>query len=173
VLRPYVQLLNFDLNFKPYHLTHATSMDVDHRLEILPEGSNPDELSDWITLPEPGFRGGEPFKRQQRLARLLAAFGEQSNDNFAAVVAEDVGRHFLAKDIRAAQIRARRQLLQSWDAAAGRGTPEQRNPEDPSYLQTAYAANVLIDSANNVAVTKIAGRREVAQPTGPDTETAP
>jgi hypothetical protein len=170
VLRPYVQLLNFDLNFKPYHLTHATSLDVDHQLEILPEGKNPDEPGDWLVIPSGGLRGGEPYKRQQRLARLMAIFAEQENDNFAAIVAEDIGRYFLARDVRATQVRVRRHLLQTWDAASGRGTPEQRNPDDPAYFQTAYAANVLIDSADNVLITKIAGRRETARPTGPSTE---
>jgi hypothetical protein len=173
VLHPYVQLMNFDLNFKPYHLTHATGMDVDHRIEVLPEGLDAEQQENWILLPQPGFPGSEAYQRQQRLARLLTFFAEQENDNFSAIVAEDIGRHFLAQGIRARQIRARRHLLQTWDAAAGRGSAAERNPDDPTYFQTSYAANVLIDSADNVAVTKISERREVAQPTGPSTEPTP
>jgi hypothetical protein len=173
VLRPYVQLMNFDLNFKPYHLTHATVIDVDNRIEILPEGGDPDEAGDWIVLPGSGFRGGEAYQRQQRLARLLSIFAEQENDNFAAIVSEDVGRHFLAQGIRPQQIRSRRHLLQTWDAVAGLGTTAQANPDDPAYFQTAYTANVLVDSANNVAIIKVSGRRETAQPTGPSMEATP
>ncbi len=40
VLAPYLQLLNLDLNFTPYYLTHETSLDTDHRIEVLPSGTD-------------------------------------------------------------------------------------------------------------------------------------
>ena len=63
----YTQLLNLDLDFTPYHLTHATEQDVDHRLEVLMEG-DPDVDENWLVLPDAGVRIGERLQ-------TLPAFG--------------------------------------------------------------------------------------------------
>lgn len=172
VLRPYLQLLNFDPNLTPYHLTHATIDDVDHRLEILPAGRSVENDRDWTVLPEGGFRGAPSYKRLQRFAKTIAVLAEQENDDATAELARSTGawaQH--QRGVTPRQVRVRKHLLQTREAAFA-GTATARDPNDASYFTTAYAANVLVDARGNVAVVKVSGRRDTALPTAERSEGA-
>ena len=157
----YTQLLNLDLDFTPYHLTHATEQDVDHRLEILMEG-DPDVDENWLVLPDAGVRIGERYKRYQRLARVMAMLAE--DDNAVSWIASSVGAHFLhARHARPQQVRCRRHMLQSWTAVRG-GSAADRDPNSSNYFRQAYLADCVILSDNRVRVNKRDDEGQVAQP---------
>lgn len=167
VLRPYAQLLNFELDFLPYQLTHAQISDVDHRIELLPAGSQADDDSAWLVLPDRGFRGGERYKRYQRLGRLLAFLAEENAGAGPSLLARSVVENALHQgDVRPDQVRVRRHLLQSPDIFSG-GTPEQRDPNAPTYFRVVYAANALISETGQVELIKIDDTAEVALPESP------
>ncbi len=160
-LRPYTQLLNFDLDFTPYHLTHATMLDVDNRIEILPEGLDAADADNWIVLPDAVYPGGLQYKRQQRLADTLAFYAE--SEDYAGFIAQGVAANYLQqRQIRPAQIRCRRHLLQPREAPTG--TAAEQNPNDPLYFEVAYAANVVVGRDGRVSVVKIDEASQVAQP---------
>jgi hypothetical protein len=176
----YTQTLNLDRNsipyefptpypnFAPYHLTHATMDDVDHRIEVLPEGKDPDSDADWIVLPDVGTRGTDRYQRYQRMARMMAFFAQQ--DEVTASLARDVGAHFLRqRGIRPQRVRCRKHMLQPYGVIQG-GTSEQRDPNDPSYFRVVYDANIVISRTGAVSVVKLAQDSEVAQPTSRDEE---
>jgi hypothetical protein len=160
-LRPYTQLLNFDLDFTPYYLTHATPLDVDNRIEILPEGLDAADAKNWIVLPDAGYRGGLPYKRQQRLADTMAFYAE--SEDYAGFIAQSVATNFMQqRQIRPAQIRCRRHLLQMREALSG--TLAEQNPYDPLYFEVSYAANVVVGRDGRVSVVKIDEASQVARP---------
>ncbi len=165
VLRPYAQLLNFELDFLPYQLTHATAADVDHRIEVLPEGADPDDADAWRGLPDRGFRGGERYHRYQRLARLMAFLAEQgASETAVSMIGRSVAENFVQQqDVRTDRIRCRRHMLQPAEAVRG-GTAEQRNPNDPSYFRTLYDASTIVDDSGRVDLVKIDAADEVARP---------
>lgn len=167
--KPYTRLFNFDLNFTPYHLTHATEADVDHRMEILPEGKDERMASDWLALPDRGFRGGDAYKRYQRLGATWA-FQAQNNGE-PATFAQAIGTHFARQwNIKPKQIRCRRHFLQSREDIA-EGTPARRDPNDPSYFVVVYAANAIVSESGYVEVVRVDDASQVAQPTRPEAGT--
>lgn len=160
--RFYTRLLNFDLNFTPYHLTHATEADVDHRIEVLPEGRDGAAASDWLLLSG-GFRGSDSYKRYQRLASIWAF--QAQNEGEPALFAQAVGTHVARqRAIKPKQIRCRRHFLQPRNAVE-EGTPAQRNPNDPSYFAVVYAANAIVSDTGFVEVVRVDEAGQVAQPT--------
>lgn len=169
VLRPYVRVLNFELPYSQYNLTQASELDVDHRLEILPQGRDENDPDSWIRLPDRGFRGGERYKRYQRLAQQMGRFNQLSMmmPDMGAVVgklAQAVAAHFLyQRETKPQQVRCRRHFLQSIDAIT-RGSKEERDPYSRTFFRVAYAANVVVDEAGNVSVVKIEMASEVARP---------
>ena len=169
VLRPYAQTLNFELDFLPYQLTHATAADVDHRIEVLPADADPDQADAWRVLPDRGFRGGERYKRYQRLARLMGYLAdEDASGNGLSMIGRGVAENFvMQRGIRTDRIRCRRHMLQDWESVQG-GTAQQRNPNDPSYFRVVYAANTIVSDNGRVSLLKISDVGEVAQPNKPE-----
>ncbi len=171
VLRPYVRTLNFEIPYAQYHLTHATPLDVDHRIELLPQGASADNPDNWYVLPDVGFRGFDRYKRYQRLGKRMAIL-EQLSQNGAqdmgaalSEIARGVSAHFVhTGQFTPAQLRCRQHFLQAIDMIEG-GTEEQRNPNSDVYFQVPYAANVIVHNGQ-VSVIKIEQAREVAQPGG-------
>jgi hypothetical protein len=163
VFRPYLQLLNFDPDFTPFHLTHATEDDVDQRWEVLPADKAPTQAEDWLVLPGGGFRGSERHKRLQRLAKVGSAYAAAENDAATAELATSISRFFLSTyDVPAQQVRCRRHLLQDWEVFDRREAPP--SPFDESYFRTSYAARILIGDDGRISVVKISERRETALP---------
>ena len=118
----YTRLLNFDLDFTPYHLTHGTESDVDHRIEVLPQGSE-----EWQVLPIEGFRGVDGFQRYHRLASIWSFHA--TNEGQPALFAQAVGNHCsLQRGVVPRQIRCRRHYLQPREEVIG-GTPAMRDPQ--------------------------------------------
>lgn len=170
---PYTQPLNLDLNYTPFQLTHATADDVDHRIEILPQGPESSPTNDsageenWVAMPTPGNRGGERSKRYQRLASALAYFAVREDSQTTGLLAKSLAAHSLHQDkVTPQQIRCRKHLLQSMESIEG-GTEQQRDPNDASYFQEAYRANTICLDDGTVEIIKAAGRGEVAGPDAP------
>jgi hypothetical protein len=162
-MSPYLRVMNFDISFIPYHLTLGTVDDQDHRIDVLAADAYLMGDEGWIGIGEPSFRGGERFKRFQRLAATMAFFGERRQDQLSALFARAVAEHFLnQRHIEPSEIRCRRILPQDRSAVAG-GTPEQRNPLSSLYFAEVYRASALIDGST-VAVIKVEQAGHVARP---------
>jgi hypothetical protein len=160
----YTRLLNFDLNYTPYHLTHADESDVDHRIEVLPTGKDASRAGDWILLSSEGFRGCDSYKRYQRMAATWAY--QAQNEGDPAIFAQTIGTYFAReRNILPAQVRCRRHFLQSRTEITG-GTAARRDPDDASYFSVVYAANTIVGESGHVGVVRIDEAGQVAQPTG-------
>lgn len=160
--RMYTRLLNFDLNGARYHLTHATEVDVDHRAEVLPAGAEASDAGQWLVLPGGGWRGTESYQRSQRLAWRWAAEAQYEGD--PALYAQALGTYFVRqRGVEPAQLRCRRHFLQSQEEVTS-GTAARRNPEDPSFFTTVYAANAIVSESGLVEVVRIDDVGQVAQP---------
>jgi len=167
ILRPYTQLLNFDL-FVSYQLTIEAPVDVDHRIEVLPARKDENDALAWRVLPDVGLRGGERRLRYERLGELMDLFDGQGGENQVALMSASVGTYFLNHEhTRPKQIRLRRHTLVSIDAYTNQGTRELRDPNSAMYFSVVYAANAVIDDdLHRVDVVKIDAAGEVARPTG-------
>lgn len=162
--RFYTRLLNFDLDSTPYHLTHASEFDVDHRIEVLPANKAGDAAENWIVLPEPAFHGCDSYQRYQRLASQWAL--EAQNEGDPASFAQAIGTHFARqRSVVPKQIRCRRHFLQSQEEVTS-GTGARRNPDDPSFFAAAYTANAIVSGEGYVEVVRVEEAGQVAQPVG-------
>jgi hypothetical protein len=158
---PYTQLLNFDLNYTPMHLTQGTLEDVDHQLEVLPAGQDENDGSAWIALPEAGPRHGERYQRYERLAAAMALSADRDT---AGLLARSVAGNVWHQDgVKLQQVRCRKHLLQGMDAVSG-GTPEQRDPASALYFREAYRVNVIVTSDGQVEVVRAEKTSQVARP---------
>lgn len=165
--RFYTRLLNFDLDLTPFqsvpfHLTHATEFDVDHRIEVLPEGESPESPESWLVLPSDDYRGSDAYQRYQRLAAQWANAAQTEGD--PAIYAQSIGTHFARqRGIAPRQLRCRRHFLQSPDDVT-QGTAARRNPDDPSYFASVYTANAIVSDTGFVEVVRVDEAGQVAQP---------
>ncbi|MBM3998727.1 MAG: hypothetical protein FJ297_04130 [Planctomycetes bacterium] len=163
VLRPYAQALNFDLDFTPFHFTHGTGADVAHRIEYR-DAADASE-SAWRVLTGVGAGWSESAQRLDRFARMAATFAEEEDDQVPAELVRGIAKHLARNQGKAPiRIRVRRHLVQTMDAASGLEGVARRDPNDETYFQTIYEANVLIDERGGVDVAKVTGRGESAQP---------
>jgi hypothetical protein len=145
------------LNYTPYHLTHASELDAEHHIEVLPETS-----TDWIELPADGFRGGDGFQRYHRLATAWAYAAQFNRD--PAVYAQAIGTHFARqRSLTPKQIRCRRHFLQSQEDLTT-GTTSRRNPDDASFFAVVYAANAIVSSTGHVDIVRVDDASQVAAP---------
>jgi hypothetical protein len=172
LLGRYTQALNLEPPFShdpnanlnevvPYFLTYAREEDVDHRLEVLPAGSDPAANENWIVLPGDEFRGGEQYKRYQRLARLLAFHGgNEVNENPSASMSQGIARHFLVvRGVQPQLVRSRRHSLLHWTTLA---IPDQRDPWSRELFTAPYTAQVLMEENAIGGVIKQTPDRETA-----------
>ena len=88
----YTQLFGVDLNFTPFYWTQAGLEDVDHRIEVLGEGKQPERDQDWIVLPDAGVRGSDRYQRYQRLGRVWGLLSQR--DDLTAMLARESDRVF-------------------------------------------------------------------------------
>jgi len=147
---------------EPLYVTHAGDSDVDHHIELTTK-TNPD-ADDWIVWPSDQFRGGESYHRYQRLSRYMSHVS--ADDAAVARIAQRIAvsaRH--QRGIKIKQLRCRKHMLQPMDVFAD-GTPAERDPSSPVFLQTVYAANVLY-SESRVQILKVDAPEQVAQPGSP------
>lgn len=160
VLRPYGQLLNFELEGTRFFLTRASATDVDHRIEVLPQGEDEQVADSWVHMSA-GSRGSERYHRYQRLADVMAYFAE--DEQTAGTIAQSVAGYYLRQqEIALRQVRCRSHLLQPWDVMQ-RGAIEELDPNDPSYYSVLYRADILI-SENRIDVLKRAAAALEAAP---------
>ncbi len=153
----YSRLFNFDLDYTPYHLTHGSDEDVDHRIEVLAK-----DAEDWVVLPDGGLRGHDAYKRYQRFAAAWAFHGQ--NDGQPALFAQAVGTHFSRqRGIAPKQVRCRKHFQQAREEIEG-GTPAQRDPNGPSRFSVSYAANAIVNDNGSVDVIRVEEAGQVAAP---------
>jgi hypothetical protein len=156
--------LNFDLNYTPFHLTHGPAETADARIELLPVGLPAEDPASWIVLPDRGVRGGERYRRYQRLGSALAFFGgpPQNDHESAAWLARGVATHMWKQEgFEPLQIRCRRHTPQSLEAVEG--SPDQRDPWHVSHFQEDYRANTVV-IRNEIQVIRVEEASQVAPP---------
>ena len=150
VLWPYTQLLNFDLEGKPYYLTYYsdpgaeaeefTDPHTDFRVEVLPAEKDPNDEDSWISLNDTGWRGGERNKRYQRLATIMDEVSE--NKTAVSLLAQGVGNDYHSRHNELPQkIRVRMHLPQprSWIDSPNK---QRLDPHGPAYFRTVVSFNV-------------------------------
>ncbi len=153
----YTQSLNFDLNYTPFHLTHATDQDVDHALQYSTAPGADEEQ--WRDVAR-GWRVGERRKRYQRLAGVLSFFREDNvvSSRIGQAVASGLANH---DEVAVTKVRCRKHFLLPWDRY---GESDRGDPDASEYFQTVYGANVLVSSGGVVDVVKIEAPKDVARP---------
>jgi hypothetical protein len=164
----YVQLLNIDPEVKPLFLTQADQLDTGHLVEFTEQASGD---SGWRSLRST-WTGSESRQRSLRLAQMLANRVESENETQAAEIARSLAAYVYHRlGIRLQRIRVRRHLLQpASELRNSEQTP--RSPDDATFYDIIYSANVLIDEQGNALVNKIDRQQEVAAPST-DRETSP
>jgi hypothetical protein len=161
VFRPYIRLLNFDVAFVRFHLTHASGIDAEHRIEYLPAGANAQDADAWVPLMD-GARGSDRLARYQRLGDLLAMLGSSEEGTASAEVVSAVGTHLVKQAEQPVdQIRSRRHLLQSPEDLTGANL-DRRDPNDPSFFQEVYRAQVVDLGGERLGVQKVESLGQVA-----------
>ncbi len=180
LFRPYARLANLELDGTRFELTQAGIDDVEHHIEFRPpdeavtgssvgredrsKGSDASPLDGWQPLAR-GMRGGERRHRYERFSAMLAYFVSREDEEGAALIVQAAARTRIKRDgVAVKQVRARRQLLQSWDVVTD-GTVEQRDPYDASYYRQVYLADVIVSGPHRIDLVK---RTEAALEAAPD-----
>ncbi len=159
ILRPYTRIGNFETTFAEFQLTYGDVLDANHRIEILPEGSDAENMDDWVALPDVGIRGTARYQRLHRLAETLAAFNEadEITSRIVLAAASDFNQRH---SVRAAQVRCRRhrgqELKHAWNE-------QESDPNNEGYFEVVYGADIKYDGSSMWS-NKHVGGREAAQP---------
>jgi len=194
VLAPYLQLVNLDLNYTPYYLTHETSLDTDHWIEVLPR---PNDTDSGATAQNGGpadadaqnaaaqdaaaqnvaanvddawfiltDEGLRGSDRRHRYQRFAKILDIYSDrEQLSSLIAEQVVIFSRSRlDIDTMRIRCRRLELQTPEALRP-GSNVPQNPFDPSYFRTAYDAHVVRLPSGAIILNRVEARGEVAPPT--------
>jgi hypothetical protein len=181
----YCQTLNFDFRpipnvvqyVSPYRLTHGEEIDVDHLIEVLPEGQDESDAAAWIELSNTGMRGGERRNRYERLGEqidaLVRPIEERPNEfrvefgNRAGLFASAIGTYSLnQRGTTPKQIRFRRHRLVGIDAYRGQDPEMPRDPNAPINFQVFYAANAVVEEGSPlVEIVPLDAAGSVARPT--------
>jgi hypothetical protein len=178
VLAPYTQLFGLDPSPASFYLTHGMPGDSGHRVEILLEGQDARDDRSWVVLADDGVRGGDAYRRQQRLTsligslaeRLEAASREKRADEEAgeaiSLLLRSVATHLHRHEgLRSQQIRCRRHAAQ--DIESLDGTEQERDPFSANYFQEVYRAHTIIMDDGQVEVVRPSTEAgEVARPDG-------
>lgn len=159
---PYIELFNFDVDATPYYQTSyvdpgeefAEFVDesAGSRIEILPVGKDEADSQQWVSYPDVGFRGGERYKRYQRLARRVTEFDD--DERLTALVASGFGTSFLFEtDTEPYKIRCRnhRPVRREW---LSRGSAEQRDASEEMHFLTVYQATAVVSGDGVVEVVR-------------------
>lgn len=179
ILRPYTQLLNIDLNFTPYHLTHGRRYEVDNCIEVDIE----DEQGGKTTMrlpPDDSMRAGKAYARYKALANIMAFFAIMEEENGVSHVAQSVAAHAFAAHLATnapaddvairGEIRSQQHNLQTTEALRN-GVPGQADPNDASFFGTSYVADIHVDrTSGEVRIHKRTGRGEAAPVGNPESE---
>ena len=161
VLRPYLQLLHLDPDGVPLWLTHGDEDDAGYQIQVLPVGGQREDASQWQRV-DAGVRGLETRLRWQKMGRFLAVLAREDDEDTSARIASDISRYcLLQNDLRISGIRCIRHLLQRPEEVDG-ANEARRNPDDPTFLQVAYEARVLINDAGMVRIIKTSSAAETA-----------
>ncbi|HAN96892.1 MAG TPA: hypothetical protein DCQ98_05405 [Planctomycetaceae bacterium] len=78
ILAPYLQLMNFDLDYAPYYLTRDRLhpdftnefREREYRVEALPRGADPNDATQWFKVGADWTGSSESYRRIQRLAYI-------------------------------------------------------------------------------------------------------
>jgi hypothetical protein len=136
----YVYPLNLPVDYSTnYQLTHATTTDVDHAIEVeVPTASGQPQI---YQVPEAGWRGGEAFRRQQKLANVAAEWATIDDDEERKQrLPQALAGHFMNRQqATTAQVRIKSHLLVAPIAAAS-SDKAQSDPNSANYFRTLYDA---------------------------------
>ncbi len=166
ILGPYVSGLGFHPGGTPYYLTHGDYLDVNWRLEWLPEGEDESDESAWkVALPS-----SPPFSpRHQReaallreLGALLAAEDDPEAPQRAALLAQALARDLrIDRDLPARAIRLRRHTLQPPEAISSTDADD-RDPNSSVYFDTVYRADIIVDGQRIEIIGRASAGEEAA-----------
>lgn len=159
LVAPYTRLLNFDPNFTRFHLTHAAEEHDDHVIEVtLPD--SPDEPL--VRLPDDGWRGGDRFKRFQRLATAMAFAANREYDSVSGEYAKAIGDRVMAeRDMDRVVVRCYR-IPPRPMPGDGLEAESRESGQDRANYESIYEADVWMADDGTVQLLKKSSRREVA-----------
>ncbi len=164
ILGPYVNGLSFHPAGTPFYMTHGTFLDVDWRLEWLPEGSDESDEAAWkVAFPSSANSISHRRQREVALLRELAAQQMETEAPGAASRAALLTKA-LAYDLRiiqrlpAVSLRLRRHTLQSPEAVDSPDA-ESRDPDSSLYFDVVYRADIVVDGER----VEIIGRTSAAE----------
>jgi len=136
----YVYPLNLPVDYSTnYQLTHATTTDVDHAIEVeVPTASGQAQV---YRMPDAVWRGGEVFRRQQKLANVAAEWATIEDDEERKQrLPQALAGHFMNKQqATTAQVRVKSHLLVA-PLAASSSDKSQSDPNGSGYFRTLYDA---------------------------------
>ena len=166
VTAPYLQLLDMDLAYIGlYNLHDGLPEDTDATVEVTLKLKTGEERS--FTLPDPGLRPHQRFRRLSRLAEVAADMA--SNQELQSVVPQAIAQHYVAQLQAKGEkigpgtvgtIRVGRWLLQSMEAIES-SRAEERDPHSTVYYRKLYEARILL-AGGKVQLLKIEEARDVA-----------
>ena len=166
ILGPYVSGLGFHPGGTPFYLTHGDYLDVDWRLEWLPEGEDESDESAWrIALPSsPPFspRHHREAALLRELGALLAAEDDPEAPQRAALLVQALARDLrIDRDLPAKAIRLRRHTLQPPEAISSTDAND-RDPNSSVYFDTVYRADILVDGQRVEIIGRASASEEAA-----------
>lgn len=136
----YLYPLNLTVDYSTnYQLTHGAALDVDHAIEVeLPTAQGESKV---IRLPRDGWRGGEPFRRQQKLANVAADWLTADNVvELKQLIPQALAvRYMRQEQAPAAQVRIKSHLLLDARRAAS-SDKAQSDPNAAALYRTLYNA---------------------------------
>jgi hypothetical protein len=136
----YVYPLNLPVDHTTnYQLTHATTLDVDHAIEVeVPTAGGQSQV---YRVPDAGWRGGEAFRRKQKLADVAAEWATIEDDEERKQrLPQALAGHFMNKQqANTAQVRVKSHLLVA-PLAASSSDKAQSDPNSAGYFRTLYDA---------------------------------
>jgi hypothetical protein len=136
----YVYPLNLAVDYSTnYQLTHASGIDVDHAVEVEVPGADGQPRT--YHLPDTGWRGGEAFRRKQKLANVAAEWATlEVDEERKQRLPQALAGHFMQPHQAAtAQVRIKSHLLLT-PLAARSSDPAMSDPRGAGLYRTLYDA---------------------------------
>ncbi len=135
----YLYPLNLTVDYSTnYQLTHGLSLDADHAIEVdVPSAQGEPEV---FRIPRDGWRGGESFRRQQKLANVAADWLTAQDDEFKQHIPQALSARYMQQaKADSARVRIKSHLLLDARTAAS-ADKAQSDPNAAGLYRTLYDA---------------------------------